>query len=191
MERSSQNALTGMFFMMLLLGGTLLIILTPFTVRTYEESGDEYEYRTFFFGHWDLWKNGNFIAGGGSSDLENYPMESGILILLGLITNFIFSTAYGIVINKGHSYYNKHRRIFGSLLTSGNILGLVGTILYVPYANYLKSTNSETSFGFGFIFALIMFSIFIIAGIPAIIAPQIFEKTNSIVEKNKKEMQFR
>lgn len=191
MERSSQNALTGIFFMILLLVGTLSVILTPFTVREYEELGDEYEYRTFFFGHWDLWKNGDVIDGGGSGDLDNYPMESGILILIGLIFNFIFSTAYGITMSKGHSYYNKHRRIFGSLLTSGNVLGLIGTILQVPYVNYLKSVNSGTIFSFGFILALILFSIFLIAGIPGIIAPQIFEQTNSIVEKNREEMKFR
>jgi len=188
MERSSNNYVLGLFFLLLLLGGSVAVILTPFTIYRYEVAGDDYEFRTFFFGHWDRWKNGDLVGEGGIENLDNFPVVSTILIFIGLISNFIFSLALGTVINNSHSYYNKHRRIFGILLLCSSFIGLVGTLLQISYLNYLRSFNTETILHSGFLIATIIFSIFIIAGLPTTIVPDAFARTDSIVEQNRKEI---
>ena len=174
--------------MLLLIAGSLGVILTPFTIYRYEESGDKYEFRTFFFGHWDRWKNGNLYSEGGIESLDNFPIVSAILIFIGLIGVFIFTLALSTVINNSHSYYNKYRRIFGILLLCSSIIGFIGTMLQLSYLNYLKSINIGTTLHTGFLISTILFSLFVIVGLPTTVVPDVFTRTDSVVEQNRKEI---
>lgn len=176
---SSSDYLTGLFVFILLIVGGFFIFLSPFTVSNYVDDGKYYLFKTYFFGHWILEEDGELISDGGIGQLERFPMYSSVLILIGLILSYISLSLLLFYQSKKHQYFNNHRRIFGISTILVNIIGLVGTLLQIPYAQYLNSLYGTTQYHNGFIIAIIFFSLFMLVGIPASIKPDHFTKIRS------------
>jgi len=175
-SNTSSDYLTGLLIFSLLIAGGFFIYLSPFTVSNYEDSGKFYVLKTHFFGHWSLDEDGEFYSDGGSAQLDNFPIYSSVMIMIGLISSYVSLFLLLFYQSKKHSFYNKHRRIFGISTILVNSLGLVGTLLQIPFAQQLNALYGTTQYSNGFIIAVIVFSLFMLVGIPSTIKPEYFSK---------------
>ncbi len=160
----------------LLIAGGCVIILRPFTVSNYEENGKFYVLKTHLSGYWILKEDGEFYSDGASARFDNFPIYSNIMVLVGLISTYVSLFLLLFYQSKKHSYYNMHRRAFGISTVLSNILGLVGTLLQIPFAQQLNSLYGTTQYSLGFIIAVTFFSLFLLIGIPSTIKPDYFSK---------------
>ncbi len=161
----NKNMLAGFIVIIIVVAGIITIIFTPFTIREWTVTGDDYKYQTFFYGYWNLYKDGVIISEGGSGTLTNFPIFSLVLIIIGLVSSFILVPSLGFSLNRGDRYFKHFREVFSILVIICGIIGLAGTLLQIPFVAYLKSLHAETKYSIGFIFATIYFSLIIISGI--------------------------
>ncbi len=183
-SNSSSDYLTGLFLAILIIVGGFFIFLSPFTVSNYEDNGKNYIFRTYFFGHWSLEEDGELLNEGGISQLDNFPVYSSVIVFIGLIGSYISLFFLLFYQSREHQYFNIHRRISGVSVILVNIIGLIGTLLQIPYVRYLDSIYGTTQYYYGFVVAVIFFSLFMIVGIPAVVKPDHFTK----IRKKKREI---
>ncbi len=151
---------------------TIILIYLPFTSYEYTYLSDVYIYKTFYFGYWTHFKNGELWADGGASLLTNFQIASPILIIIALVLSFITLPSLALSLTKADNYFNKHRRSFGVAFTFNGLIGLIGILVNLGFINYLKETQYGTNLGAGFIVAIIIFCIYILVGITAAVYPR-------------------
>jgi len=175
-SNTSSDYLTGLVICALLIAGGFVIILRPFTVSNYEENGNFYVLKTHLSGYWILLENGEFYSDGASARFDNFPIYSNIMVLVGIMSTYVSLFLLLFYQSKKHSYYNMHRRAFGISTVLVNIVGLVGTLLQIPFAQQLNSLYGTTQYSLGFIIAVIFFSLSLLIGLPSTIKPSYFSK---------------
>ena len=79
-------------------------------------------------------------------------------------------------ISKSHEYFNKHRRYSGIGFICANTIGLVGTLLQLPFMNYLGTVYETVKISTGFVIAIVLFSLFIVVGTIPTFLPDRFTK---------------
>ncbi len=175
----NKNMLADFIVIIIVIVGIITIVFTPFTIREWTVSGDDYKYQIFFYGYWNLYENGVLIQEGGSGILTNFPIFSLVLLIIGLVSSFIFVPSLGFSLNRGDRYFKHFRGVFSILVIICGIIGLAGVLLQIPFVAYLKSLHAETKYSIGFILATVYFSLIIISGIPLDILIRLNNKKSS------------
>jgi len=164
---NKRNALSGFITITLVAVFTIALIYLPFTKTIYEQGIDDYEYLTYYFGYWEHFKNGATYESGGAADLSNFLIASPILIIIALVFSLFVLPSLMSALTKNHSFYRKHRRIFGILTCLTGLLGFIGVLLQVGFYNLLHEGRPEAKYGIGFIIAIIVFLAYILLGLVA------------------------
>ncbi|MBN1328277.1 MAG: hypothetical protein JXA54_02275 [Candidatus Heimdallarchaeota archaeon] len=155
---------------------TIILLYLPFTTRDYSYLSDDYTYKTYYFGYWVHFKNGELWADGNASLLTNFLIASPILIIIALILSFVTLPGLSSSLTKGDSYYNKHRRIFAIAFLLNGIIGLIGILSNLGFIKYLQENQLGTKIGSGFIIATIVFCIYVVIGIVVAANPKVGER---------------
>ena len=178
----SSNYLNGLIFAVILITGSFFIFLSPFMICSYEESGNIFVLKINGNGHWSLWKDGDFLRDGGITHIESilglqkFPMYSASMIVIALILSYISLFVLTYFISKEHEHFNKHRRISGIVSITISLMGFIGTMLQIPYTNYLKSVYEVARLNTGFYLSAIMFGLIILFCLVPIIKPDHYTK---------------
>ncbi|HUT82916.1 MAG TPA: hypothetical protein VMZ29_17100 [Candidatus Bathyarchaeia archaeon] len=171
-----RNTIVSFISVLLIAIFTVILLYLPFTTRDYSYLSDEYSYKTYYFGYWVHFKNGELWAEGGASLLTNFLIASPIMIIIALVFSFITLPSISSSLTKGDSYYTRHRRIFGILFSLNGIFGLIGLLLNLKFINYLQEDQFGTKIGIGFILATIIFSLYVLVGIGVAVYSKVGEK---------------
>lgn len=180
--QSSSNYGTGIAVAVFLIAASVFLLVSPFSLSYYQEDGKDYILKFHYFGHWSLHEGGEMVNDGGLENYEralgltNFPVYSSALIMVGLVLSYIFCFIMAYYISKSHEYFNKHRRYSGIGFICANTIGLVGTLLQIPFMNYLGTVYESVKISTGFIVAIIFFSLFIVVGTIPIFIPDRFTK---------------
>ncbi|NHJ84093.1 MAG: hypothetical protein FK734_01440 [Asgard group archaeon] len=175
-EQSKITMWFGILTILIVVVFTVTLIYAPFIVRIWEVSGNDYVEQKFFFGYWKLFANTEFTSDGAYTDLPFFSLISPVFIIIGLVFAYIFVPGLSFSIGRRHKHYNLQRRIYGILTTITGTFGFTGILLYLINIFYYKELQpSQTFFGWGFIFGVVVFSLIMIFGLIFTIAPQIVE----------------
>ena len=183
MSQINRNATVGFAIALIIIFGCLSLIFTPFSISYYSDSGKDYTYKVFFFGHWSLAENSTAIDDGGVADLENFPVVSSVFILIGMAMSFFFVSSLGFSFDKRRKIYKIQRQIIGTLVVLSGAFGFTGALIFRTYQTTIRATYESTSLGTGFIIAMILFSSIILLGLGFTIFGRLDDKPTNFSEK--------
>ncbi len=158
--------------LIVMLSCCFILIYTPFTTRSWTIGTNSYQYDTYFFGYWKYYNNTEIVSSGGSSTLDNFLLISPVLVISGLVFSIILIPTLGFFFGSIEKKRDNTRRIMGILLSLAGLIGFIGVLLQIPFISYLKTVTVETTVGFGFIFAIILFVLILLVGLVFSSLPQ-------------------
>lgn len=189
LNKEKNNVMMGFGVALILIFGGLALILTPFSVSNWLDSGKEYKYNVHFFGHWSLYENTTKIDEGGVTDLTNFPISSSVLILLGISMSMIFVIILGTSIGKYSRFYQFRNQIFGAFIFLGGAFGFTGALIFRTYLATIRLTYANARLSSGFILAMVLFSLVILLGIGSTLFGRVSDPPISFAKKKDEEIE--
>lgn len=169
MKVKNKQMILGLGVLLLSIIGVIILTTAPF-LSDYENSTNFA--RIWFNGRWKTkFKIGNsiIINSGTADDFSNFPGTVPILTLIGIITIIVGSLYWVLLGFAGKDCVLTDRKapgpISGFSFLLGGIVGFVGTMLFIPFANeHIENSIFDYSYAFGFIVTVVIFSLFILIG---------------------------
>jgi hypothetical protein len=138
------------------------MLTTPFIYRF---DSSDYYIKIFFDGDSKTFIY-NIIVEGSDSNFPNATTIMSIIGIVIILVGVLYTLA--LAITKNDCLLTKRKApgpITGTFFLVGGLLGLIGLLVLVPHASDLFEANSNYDYGFGYIFTLIIVSLFILVGL--------------------------
>ncbi|MBD3191430.1 MAG: hypothetical protein GF308_12350 [Candidatus Heimdallarchaeota archaeon] len=169
MKGKNKHMILGLGVLVVSITGLIILTTAPF-LSDYENSGNYA--RIWFNGRWKtkftVW-NSIIINTGTADDFSNFPGTVPILTLIGIITIILGSLYWALLGFAGKDCVLTNRKVPGPIsgfsFLLGGIVGFVGTMLFIPFANErIENSAFDYSYAFGFIVSVVVFSLFLLLG---------------------------